>query len=68
MSLMDNNANVSVLSNYIYKKTRSSPQRVELEFVRYIAAGESHSLAITDSITDGKPTSNLYSWGWGAYG
>ena len=57
-----------ILSTYLYSKTKSTPQRVEIEHIRYIAAGDSHSLAISDSIKDNQMNSELYSWGWGAFG
>ena len=58
----------SILDNYYYAKTKPTPQRVDVENVRFIAAGDSHSFAISDSSHDGNQTSNLYSWGWGAFG
>ena len=60
--------NVSILQNYLYQKTKSTPQRVDIENVRFIAAGDCHSLAITDLSHDGEFESKLYSWGWSAYG
>ena len=56
------------LQTYMHSKTKPTPQRVEVENIRFIAAGDSHSLAISDSSTDGKQQSELYSWGWGAFG
>ena len=57
-----------ILSTYLYAKTKSTPHRVEIEHIRFIAAGDSHSLAISDRMKDNVPQSELYSWGWGAFG
>ncbi len=57
----------SILDNYYYAKTKPTPQRVDVENVRFIAAGDSHSFAISDSSHYGTQTSNLCSWGWGAF-
>ena len=42
------------LQTYMHSKTKSTPQRVEVENIRFIAAGDSHSLAISDSSTDSR--------------
>ena len=68
MKMNKNDASGGVLSTYLYSKTKPTPERVDIEHIRYIAAGDSHSLAISDSMHNKKPTSELYSWGWGAFG
>jgi len=43
----------TILENYYYIKTKPTPVRVDLENIRFIAAGDSHSFAISDSSHDG---------------
>ena len=68
MNMKNDEASGGILSTYLYSKTKSTPQRVDIEHIRYIAAGDSHSLAISDSMHNNKPKSELYSWGWSAFG
>ena len=65
---MQNDQYGGVLANYMYTMTKSTPQRVDVDNVRFITAGDSHSLAISDASNENTQQSELYSWGWGAFG
>ena len=58
-----------MMDNFLYIKSKGTPVRIfALENIRFVAAGESHSCAISDANSGDNPSHALYTWGWGAYG